>query len=116
MRSDAALRALSDISYNIRHARNFTAGMDFSAFCADEKTLYAVIRCLEIVSEASRRLTPELRARHPAVPWAQIAGAGNVFRHDYEDVLPRIVWNTVIHQLSDLEAAIDSELGTLKPT
>jgi uncharacterized protein with HEPN domain len=116
MRSDKALRALSDISYNIRLARNFIADTDFSAFCVDEKTLYAVIRCLEIVSEASRRLPPELKARHPAVPWAQIAGAGNVFRHDYEDVLPRIVWNTVVHQLSDLEAAVDTELGPLKPT
>jgi uncharacterized protein with HEPN domain len=41
MRSDKALRALLNISQNIRLARDFIAGMDFSAFCADEKTLYA---------------------------------------------------------------------------
>lgn len=116
MRSDNALRALSDISYNIRRARGFTAGMKFSAFCADEKTLYAVLRSLEIVSEASQRLPPDPKARHPAVPWAQIAGAGNVFRHDCEDVLPRIVWNTVVHQSSGIGAAVDTEPGTLRPT
>jgi uncharacterized protein with HEPN domain len=41
-----------------------------------------VTRCLEIISEASRRLPESLKARHPEIPWKQIAGAGNVYRHD----------------------------------
>ena len=85
---------------------------DFSyeAFAADERTLYAVTRCLEIISEASRRLPDKLKARHADVPWRQIAGSGNIYRHDYEDVLPGILWNTVLHHLEGLERAVQVEL------
>jgi len=43
-------------------------------------------RCLEIISEASRRLPSSLKERHPSIDWKRMAGAGNVYRHDYEDV------------------------------
>ncbi len=115
MRSDAALRALEDICRNIELTRVFLTGMEFGAFSKDEKSLYAVVRCLEIISEASRRLPDDLKARHADVPWSQIAGAGNVFRPDYEDILPRIVWNTVTSQVFALENAARLEPDRLKP-
>jgi uncharacterized protein with HEPN domain len=43
---------------------------------------YAVIRSLEIISEASRRLSDELKARHPGIPWREMAAAGNFYRHN----------------------------------
>jgi len=73
--------------------------------------LFAVIRCLEVISEASRRLDSETRARHPELPWAQIAGAGNVYRHDYPTVRPDVIWNTVHQALPPLLAMIDAELA-----
>lgn len=78
-------------------------------FLQDQRTQYAVTRCLEIVSEATRRLPPDLKARHTEVPWDRIAGAGNVFRHDYEDVLPRLLWNTIAQHLDQLENAVRRE-------
>jgi uncharacterized protein with HEPN domain len=45
-----------------------------------------VTRCLEIISEAARRLPSALRDRHPELPWRAIMGIGNVYRHDYDDV------------------------------
>jgi uncharacterized protein with HEPN domain len=47
--------------------------------------LYALTRCLEIISEASRRLSDEQKARHPEIAWREMAGAGNMYRHDYRD-------------------------------
>lgn len=94
------------ILHNINLARRFVVGMTFDQFAADERTLYAVTRCLEIISEASRRLPAEDKQLYPEVPWAQIAGAGNVYRHDYEDVLASLVWNTVSERLGGLEAAV----------
>jgi hypothetical protein len=55
MRSDAPLAALRDIAHHIDLAVQFTAGFDYEAFVADPRTVYAVTRCLEIISEASRR-------------------------------------------------------------
>jgi len=54
---------LRDIVDNVDAIAEFTAQMDFAAFVADRKTVYAVIRALEIVSEASRRLPAEIKDR-----------------------------------------------------
>jgi uncharacterized protein with HEPN domain len=102
--------ALTDLARNIRLAQTFVAGMEYHTFCEDRRTAYAVTRCLEIVSEASRRLSDDVKERHPQIPWNDIAGAGNVYRHDYEDVQESILWHTVQHDLPSLLQAVDIEL------
>jgi uncharacterized protein with HEPN domain len=103
--------ALRDILRHIDLATGFVAGMDRAAFEADLRTVYAVTRCLEIVSEASRRLPEDLKSRHTSIAWKQMAGAGNVYRHDYEDVAARYVWDTVHLALPPLRLAIKGELA-----
>src|ERR1043165_1584189 len=110
MRSDPALAALRDIAHHIELATGFVAGMSFEAFRDDIRTVYAVTRCLEIISEASRRLPDDLKARHPQIAWRQMAAAGNVSRHDYEDVLAQLVWDTVQKALPPLRAVIEAEI------
>jgi uncharacterized protein with HEPN domain len=105
--ADAALR---DILHHIDLAAKFSTGFDRASFKHDIKTAYAVTRCLEIISEASRRLPDDVKARHPAIGWKQMAGAGNVYRHDYEDVAAEFVWETVARALPPLRAAIETEL------
>ena len=109
MPSEDPARVLSAIAHNIALARRFIEGMAYEAFAEDERTLYAVTRCLEIVSEAVRRLSDDLKMRHPDVPWKRIAGAGNIYRHDYEDVLASILWDTVRDHLQPLENAVRAE-------
>jgi uncharacterized protein with HEPN domain len=110
MPSKATDTALRDILHHIDLAAAFTAEFDRNTFKCDLKTVYAVTRCLEIISEASRRLPDDLKARHPAIGWKQMAGAGNVYRHDYEDVAAELVWDTVKRALPPLRAVIDAEL------
>lgn len=67
----------------LRHidwAERFAHGLDFEGLSGDLQALYAVIRSLEIVSEASRRLSDELKARHPEIPWRDMTAAGNFYR------------------------------------
>lgn len=109
----ATHRWLSDIRHNIYVANAFTAGVTYDAFRDDMLRLYAVIRCLEIISEASRRLPDELKARHPEIAWGRMAGAGNVYRHEYEDVAASFVWVVLEDHLPLLRAAIDRELDLL---
>ena len=113
MPSKSPRAPLGDIARNIELARSFVAGLTFDTFRTDRRTVYAVTRCLEIVSEASRKLPDELKARHPHIPWADIAAAGNVFRHDYEDVMDQIVWRTVQNSLEPLAAVARIELEQL---
>jgi len=111
MLSNRAHLALFDIRDNVRLAEDFAAGLSLDAFIADRRTFYAVTRCLEIISEAARRLPASVRNRHPDLPWRAIMGAGNVYRHDYDNVAEEIVWRTVQHSLAALLAAVESELA-----
>jgi uncharacterized protein with HEPN domain len=84
MLSETERISLSDILSNIDLARDFAEGFDYERFLADMRTFYAITRCLEIISEASRRLSPEMKVRHPVAQsvrgWqhlpAQLRGRG----------------------------------------
>jgi uncharacterized protein with HEPN domain len=76
--------------------------------------LYAVTRYLEIISEASRRLPAEIKARYPSIAWKDMAGAGNIYRHDYEDVAAKLVWDTVQLALPPLRDVVARELAALE--
>ena len=94
-------------------AQGFVAHMGYDAFKDDNLRLYAVVRCLEIVSEASRRLPDALKARNPTIDWRAMAGAGNIYRHDYEDVTAHRVWRTLTLSLQSLLDAVTRELAGL---
>ena len=76
----------------------------------ERKTVYAVVRALEIVSEASRRLPDKLLHRHPEIDWVAIAAAGNVYRHEYESVDEALIWHTIQHDLAALRNVAEEEL------
>ena len=110
MHSDSDHYRLIHIRDNIAKATMFVAGMSYDQFRNDEKSFYAATRALEIISEASRKLSAELKDRHPALPWKDMAGAGSIYRHDYEDVIQQRVWQTVHEALPPLLAIVDTEL------
>jgi uncharacterized protein with HEPN domain len=113
MPSKSPLTALRDILHHIDLAVHFVTGFDYQAFHADARTIYAVTRCLEVISEASRRLPADLKGRHPSIPWKNIAGAGNIYRHDYEDVAAHYLWDTVQLALPPLRVIIQDEIERL---
>jgi len=92
-------------------AEKFALGRTFESLCDNPMPLYAIIRCLEIISEASRRLSAELKTRHTQIPWPEMAAAGNFYRHKYEDVLPQRVWKTLQEDLPPLRKVIEEELA-----
>jgi uncharacterized protein with HEPN domain len=63
-----------------------------------------------VISEASRRLSGELKARHPDIAWKQMAGAGNIYRHDYQGIAALRIWETVKLALPPLRVVIKQEL------
>jgi uncharacterized protein with HEPN domain len=113
MRSDTARAVLRDMEHHIDLAIQFVGNLSFEEFRDDTRTVYAVTRCLEIISEASRRLPSEMKARNPSIAWKDMAGAGNVYRHDYEDVGAKLVWDTVQVALPPLRDVVARELTSL---
>ena len=114
MRSNKTALALFDIRDNGNYAQDFVAGLSLDDFKADRMRFYAVTRALEIISEAVRRLPPDLHARHPELPWRAIMGVGNVYRHNYDNVAEEFVWRTLHESLPALLAAIDEEIAKLE--
>ena len=114
MPSNNPAQRLADIVENVEAIKSFTSGFTFDTFRADRRTVYAVTRALEIISEASRRLPAEFMCRHPEIDWPAVSAAGNVFRHEYDSVDETLVWHTALHDLDTLRVVVEAELLRLQ--
>jgi uncharacterized protein with HEPN domain len=104
--------ALTDIIEAIERVRSVLGDMPLDQFEADWQRQWLIERGVEIISEASRRLPDEMKARHPEIPWRKVAGIGNVLRHNYENIAAPIMWKLAHDDLTLLEKVCRAELNT----
>jgi len=83
------------------------------SFFADRKTQDAVVRNLEIIGEATKRVSDSLKNAHPDVSWKPIAGMRDKLVHDYFGVNLQLVWDVIERDLPALKLKISDLLGTL---
>lgn len=76
----------------------------------DRKTLFAVIRCVEIIGEAAAKVSEATRSTAPDVPWSAIVGMRNRLVHAYFDVDSEVVWKTVTTELPGLRCRLQQLL------
>lgn len=105
--------SLGDILESIERIERFTAGMDITAFSEDEKTISAVERELQKISEAAIRLGDDAEKLCPGPPWRDIRGIGNWLRHQYDRVDLETIWTTVERDLVVLKPQVRRALGLL---
>lgn len=101
---------LEHIADAIRRIRIYTKD-GRGAFESDLLIQDGVIRNLEVIGEATKRLSANLRQSHPEVPWQRMAGMRGVLIHNYLGVDLRLVWDVVPHRLPELQIQIDSILA-----
>lgn len=92
-------------------AQQFLSGRTPSDLSTDRMLLFATVRAIEIVGEASARVTPDTREALPEMPWSAIIGMRNRLVHAYFNVDPMIIWRTVQDELPALIAALDRSLS-----
>ena len=97
---------LNDIFSAIEKVERFTQGMDMEEFIEDEKTVFAVVRALEIIGEAAKKIPVQVRGRYPDVPWQEMAGIRDKLIYEYFGVKLEVVWNTVEKDLPELKIFI----------
>ncbi len=97
---------LRDIQEAADRILTYTQGMSYEQFMHDTKTQDAVVRNLEILGEATKNLSPQLRAAYPDVPWRGMAGIRDRLIHDYFGVNYDIVWDIATTELPSLRTQI----------
>jgi uncharacterized protein with HEPN domain len=93
---------LDDILEAAGRIRSYTEGMSLAELRADKKTTDAVVRNLEVIGEAIKKLPAEVRDRHPDVPWKKIAGLRDILIHEYFGIDLDIIWDVVDTKLPAL--------------
>ncbi|HOK26015.1 MAG TPA: DUF86 domain-containing protein [Bacteroidales bacterium] len=87
----------------IEKINSYLKGVDYQTFSADFMKQDAVIRQLEIIGEAAKRISANLRKLNPQVPWSDMAGMRDILIHDYIDVDIDIVWKTASESIYELK-------------
>ncbi len=92
-------------------AHDFTEGLSRETVSSDRLVGFAVVRAIQLVGQAARNVSDEVRAANPDVPWRQMIGMRNVVVHDYADVDMTLVWKTVREDLPGLVDRLNAILG-----
>jgi uncharacterized protein with HEPN domain len=104
---------LQDLLREIGRIERFTADItSLQQFEQDEKTTYAVIRSLELIGEAVKKIPPSARIQNPEIPWKAIAGMRDILIHHYWDADLEIVWDVAQEHLEPLKLIISKLLNT----
>lgn len=99
---------LDDILESIERIEDYTKGKTEEVFRRDTELQDAVLRRLEIIGEAVKHIPDYLKDRYPQIDWKKIAGARNIFVHEYFGVRLERVWDTVVRDLPRLKEQIKS--------
>ena len=104
---------LNDIIEVIDDIQCFTENLSLKDLESDKKTLYAVIRCLEILGEAVKKIPKNVKERYPDIPWKDMAGMRDVLIHDYFGVDVETVWLTVNEKIPHIKPIVGKMLKEL---
>lgn len=89
-------------------------GIDRATFAADPRTIDAVVRNLEILGEAAKRVPDDVRRKAPEVEWRKIAGMRDILAHAYFRIDLDIVWDAVTTKVPAMVAPIRRLLSGLQ--
>lgn len=104
---------LNDIEDAIRHVLEYIGGMTWDGYLFDRKTQDAVIRNLEVMGEAVKKLSAEERQNYAEIPWQEIAGTRDRLTHHYFGINQEIAWEIVSKDLSNLHPRIEQIIRDL---
>lgn len=104
---------VQDILDSINDVGNFIEGMGFEEFIKDKKTVYSVVRAIEIIGEATKNVPEQIRTKYPDVPWKKMAGMRDRLVHGYFGIDHEILWETAKEDVPQLRVPLSKVLEEL---
>ena len=105
---------VQDILDSIDDTGNFIEGMDFEDFIKDKKTIYSVVRAIEIIGEATKNIPEQIKKKYPEVPWKKMAGMRDRLVHEYFGVDLEILWGTAKEDVPGLKTPVSKVLEDME--
>lgn len=106
MKKRIYLDYVQDILDSVRDIESFVKGMRFEEFKSDRKTINAVVRSIEVIGEASKKIPKSITARYPGVPWRKMAGMRDKLIHEYFGIDLEILWKVAKEDIRSIRPAI----------
>lgn len=105
---------LSDIIENMKLAEDLITDIEYQSFITDKMRHYAVLRCIEIIGEAAKHITDEIKLVNPMIPWKEMAGMRDKVIHFYMGIDFEVVWQVVKVRYPLLRSEIEDVLNNMK--
>lgn len=105
---------IEDIIDAITKATKFVEGVSYEEFTKDDKTIFAVIRAIEIIGETAKNIPEDTKKGYPEIPWKRMAGMRDKVIHGYFGVDIKVVWNTIKEEIPEVKSLFEKMLKDLE--
>jgi len=90
---------LEDMQEAMERIGRYCSGLDFAAFCANELVVDGVVRNIEVLGEAAKKVPPAVQERYPLLPWSQMYRMRNRISHEYFGLDLATIWRVATEHL-----------------